>query len=172
MLKLFGILLIVAAGSGIGFSQSFALTRREKALRQLHRMSVLLKGEIQYGNASLWEAFEGAAGKMQGEYRDFLKETARRMQSASCRPFEDIFRECAREKLADAGLSREEEEDLYALGAHLGYLDLAMQIKQLELYQWEVQRSIGELQEQMPGKKKIYQSLGIMGGILLAVLIW
>ena len=26
--------------------------------------------------------------------------------------------------------------------------------------------------EEMPGKKKVYQSLGILGGILLAVLVW
>ena len=47
-----------------------------------------------------------------------------------------------------------------------------MQIRQLDLYEEELRHSIEELQAKLPEMKKICQSLGIMGGILLAVLVW
>ncbi|HJB30051.1 MAG TPA: stage III sporulation protein AB [Candidatus Blautia faecavium] len=172
MLKGAGILLIIAAGAGLGFSQSFALTGRMKALRTLQRLVILLKGEIQYGNTSLHDAFSGAAEKMSGEYGEFLKETAKRMTTSQGQSFGQIFHTCAREKLGHLKLSGEEREAFYSLGYHLGYLDLRMQIRQLDLYEEELRYSIEELQAKLPEMKKICQSLGIMGGILLAVLVW
>ena len=47
-----------------------------------------------------------------------------------------------------------------------------MQLRQLELCEEETLRLLENLRKEMPEKKKIYQSLGIMGGILLAVLLW
>ncbi|HIY19572.1 MAG TPA: stage III sporulation protein AB, partial [Candidatus Blautia avistercoris] len=35
----------------------------------------------------------------------------------------------------------------------------------------ETQQELRELQAAMPARKKVYQSLGIMGGLFLAVLI-
>lgn len=79
MLKLAGLLLIMAAGAGLGFSKSFELTKRAQALDTILRMMVFLKGEIRYGNASLHDAFCGAASKFSGEYASFLQEVAGRM---------------------------------------------------------------------------------------------
>ena len=47
-----------------------------------------------------------------------------------------------------------------------------MQLRQLELCEDEIQRFLEELRKEMPEKKKLYQSLGVLGGIFLAVLLW
>ena len=49
---------------------------------------------------------------------------------------------------------------------------LDMQKKQLEFLEEELGRSRDDLRAEMPAKKKVYQSLGVLGGILLAILIW
>lgn len=172
MLKTAGIFLIIFAGTGLGFCKSMELTRRERALKEILRMVILLKGEIRYGCASLSDAFTGAAGKMAGDYRAFLIYTAKAMGNGTGKPFGEIFRECAEEYLRGLGLGQEEREQLFSLGEHLGYLDISMQMKQLTLYEEELSEHIRTLQEKIPGKKKVYQSLGILGGILLAVLVW
>ena len=135
-------------------------------------MVILLKGEIHYGCASLYDALTGAAEKMTGDYRTFLLHTAKSVQEGKGKPFGELFRECAVEDLSSLELEPEERERFLSLGSHLGYLDLSMQLKQLTAYEEELLRHIEALQEEMPGKKKVYQSLGILGGILLAVLIW
>ena len=134
--------------------------------------SILLKGEIRYGNTSLYDAFTGAAGKLEGKYRDFFLLTAREMQRQKGESFGEIFRKCAEECLVAEELTGEEREKLYSLGRCLGYLGLEMQMKQLELMEEDIRLSFQELQKRLPERKKMYQNLGILLGILLAVIVW
>lgn len=170
MLKAAGLLLMVAAGTGYGFSKSMELTRREQALRQFWQMAIYLKGEIRHGNASLYDAFMETGRKMPDPYGEFLRQTAQKMKSRAGLRLGKLFCLCAEEYLSDLPIVKEEREAFLSLGTHLGYLDLTMQIKQLELYEREAEYSIEKLQAELPAKKKAYQSLGILGGLMLAVL--
>lgn len=170
MLKAVGLILIITAGTGLGFSRCHALAEREKNLKAILRMVILLKGEISYGHSSLHDAFAMASEKLQGKFGEFLKETSLRMMDSPGMRFGEIFRECAQKKLQPLYLTKEEEETLLSFGEHLGYLDLNMQLRQLELFEKELVFWIENLQTEIPEKKKIFQSLGIMGGILLAIL--
>lgn len=172
MLKIIGMILMVTAGIGIGYEKSRVLSRREKVLESLLHMETLLKGEIRCSNASLYDAFCEMGEKLTGEYGEFLKETAVQMRNQTGEPFGEIFRRCAEKREFLQVLSLEEREGFLSLGEHLGYLDKEMQLRQLDLYEEELIRLIGRLRAEMPEKKKIYQSLGILGGILLAVLVW
>lgn len=172
MLKTAGILLILISSAGLGFRESCRLTCREKTLEMLLRMSVLLKAEIRCQNASLPEAFRGAGRKLPGIWGEFLLETARRAEECPGIRFGEIFRQCAGGKMGQLPLSEEEKTAFFALGENLGYLDMEMQMKQLELYETELLRYLETLRSEIPAKKKMYQSLGVLGGILLAVLVW
>lgn len=172
MLKAAGLVLIIIAGTGIGFSKSLELTYRERALGTILRMVICLKGEIRCGNASLHDAFCGAARKLPGVYGEFLRDTACELQKNTGCPFNEIFRMCAKRHLGELSLTKEEQEKLFSLGEHLGYLDLDMQMRQLEIYERDLEQDIDRLRLDMPGRKKAYQSLGILGGVLLAVLVW
>ena len=68
--------MILLSGAGLGFNKSRELGNRKKHLEMLMRMIILLKGEIRYGNTSLYDAFTGAAGKLEGKYREFFLNTA------------------------------------------------------------------------------------------------
>ena len=172
MLKSAGILLILLSGAGLGYSKSRELTFREKNLRIFLQMLTFLKGEIRCGNLSLPEAFRETAGKLPEMYGELLREIAGRLKQSPGQPLGDVFRQCAGKRLGELPLSREEQELIFSLGGRLGYLDREMQLRQLELCEEETLRFLEELSKEMPEKKKIYQSLGIMGGILLAVLLW
>lgn len=69
--------MILLSGAGLGFNKSRELGNRKKHLEMLMRMIILLKGEIRYGNTSLYDAFTGAAGKLEGKYREFFFEYSR-----------------------------------------------------------------------------------------------
>ena len=142
-MKTAGIILILFSGTGLGLCKSMELTARLKILEKLAQLLLLLKGEIRCTGATLEDAFLDAAAKMPGEYRLFLKETAGWLQQRSGITFDEIFRECAVRLLPLYRLSEEE----------LGY-------------------RIKTLKSAMPKQQKTYQSMGILGGILLAVLLW
>ena len=54
----------------------------------------------------------------------------------------------------------------------MGYLDRETEVRQLELYEEELKRHIEEIHITIPSKKKIYRTLGIMGGFLMVILLW
>ena len=66
----------------------------------------------------------------------------------------------------------EEDWDLFlqTLG-HLGYLDARMQIRLLENGRAELAAREEKLQHQLPEQKKVWQSLGILGGAFLVVIL-
>ena len=154
--------MILLSGAGLGFNKSRELGNRKKHLEMLMRMIILLKGEIRYGNTSLYDAFTGAAGKLEGKYREFFLNTAEEIK---------IFRNCARASLDDQNFTREEKEKIFSLGERLGYLGMDMQLRQLQLLEEDLENEIQELNKDLKEKKKLYQSLGILLGILLAVLV-
>ena len=76
------------------------------------------------------------------------------------------------EYLRENALSAEEKERIAQLGERLGYLDREMQLRQLSLYESEFERMIQKAKETAPAKKKLYHSLGVFGGAMLAILFW
>ena len=148
------------------------LASRLKLLEKLVQILLLLKGEIRCTGAALEDAFLDVAAKMQGEYREFLEEAAGQLGKRPGITFDAIFRECAVRILPLERLSAEERECFLSLGEKLGYLDREMQVAQLTLLEEELSGRIKALRSDMPRKQKTYQSMGILGGILLAVLLW
>ena len=172
MQKSVGVLLIIFSCAGLGFGQSLRLTGRLRTLEMMKRMIVLLSGESRFGNASLCSAFYEAGGKLKEPFGSFLGEVSGKLSSLGGRNFESVYRECAQNYMKLLNIQKEEEELFFSLGSRLGYLDLEMQMKELLLYEEELTRRTEELRREMPAKKKVYESLGILGGILLAVLVW
>ena len=162
---------MVISGAGFGLALSGELSRRKRHLEKLLQMTILLKGEIRYGNTSLYDAFTGAAGKLEGKYREFFLNTAEEIKKKKGKPFGEIFRNCARASLDDQNFTREEKEKIFSLGERLGYLGMDMQLRQLQLLEEDLENEIQELNKDLKEKKKLYQSLGILLGILLAVLV-
>ena len=164
--------MIILAGAGLGYSKSRELSKREKSLQQLLTLSICLKGEIRYGNSTLGEAFWGLAGRLQEPYRCLAWKIAEKIKSSEGISLEKILTEQFTEKHEKFHLTEEEQEFLVSLGTRLGYLDREVQLRQMELYEEQLKLHIQEVHEGIPEKKKIYQSLGIMGGVFLAVLLW
>ena len=172
MLKILGIILIVTAGAGLGLESSGELSERERALKEILQMIRWLKGAIISSHASLPEAFQEVSERMQESFSLLLKQTSENIRKSPGVKLEELYRTCAEETLGNLPLSRQERNLFLSMGSALGYLDMDMQKKQLEFYEGEFLRLLEELRAEMPAKKKICQSLGIMGGILLAILVW
>jgi len=171
-LKTAGIILILFSGAGLGLCKSMEVTARLKILEKLVQILLLLKGEIRCTGATLEDAFLDVAAKMPGIYRKFLEEMAAQLQRRPGITFTGIFRECALRNLPLQKISKEERECFLSLGEKLGYLDKEMQVAQLTLLEEELSTRMKTLKSEAPKMQKVYQSMGVLGGILLAVLMW
>ena len=152
MYRIVGCILVVAAGAGMGFSGSMRLSEQIRILEKLLQMVICLKGEIRCGNASLPDAFYGAAGRMNGKYREFLISAADRMKAGTGEKLSQICRECAESALKKSAYPW--ERTLFSFGEYLGYMDLEMQMRQLSLYENNLEAEILKRKAEVSGKKK------------------
>lgn len=172
MLKIAGILMIFIAGTGMGTAKSMELTKREQNLKKFLWLTSCLKGAVRCGSICFPEAFLEISGKFDGMYREFLQNLADRLKSQEGQTLGQIFRDCARKHFRNAGFSAEEMELIASLGDRLGYLDREMQLRQMEIFEEELCKRLDFLAGELPEKKKLCRSLGILGGIFLGVLLW
>ena len=169
MIKVIGICLVIGASSGIGYLMSLSLTKRHQQLKTIRRLLLFLKGEISYGKSTLPEALDQIGQKLPEPFHLFLTEVARKACQYDGRTFQELFAEGVDEHLSSSSLTPKDKESLKQIGQYLGYLDIAMQISTLELYQQELELELKEIEATIPAKKRIYQSLGVMGGLFLAI---
>lgn len=171
MLKMVGILCICAACASMGFLKSYQLGKRMKELKQLHHIFMLIGGKIEFGGEPLPEVLEDISEKTKEPFMGFLMQTADRLRTYSGNTFADVFAESMKEKLGDCCLTIEDKKELQNAGEMLGYLDKRMQIQAIETYLKGLELAMEDLHEVLPKQKKLYQSLGVMGGLLLGILL-
>ena len=158
MLKLVGAVLIIFASAGLGYLKSRELMLHEKNLEEFLQVILCLKGDT--------------ACRCRGRYEEFLERVAACIEANTEEKLSIIFQNCTENYLTDLKLDEDERRKISLLGEKLGYLDREMQIRQLELYETDFLYLLQNLRKDKEEKKKIYRSLGAMGGILLAILFW
>ena len=82
-----------------------------------------------------------------------------------------IFRENAEKYLKNSELTQKDFEEFVQLGEYLGYLDTDMQKNTTQWYLQQLKTEIDILAGEIPVKKKLYRSLGVLSGIFLAILL-
>ena len=95
---------------------------------------------------------------------------ARDMRTESEDRFEDMWNREIDGYLKGAGLSENELLGLKQLGEQLGVSDLELQIRFLELYQQQLTLHMEELREGMGIRVRLCHCLGVMSGVLIAIL--
>ena len=171
MLKLTGSLMVTCSCGALGLWKAAQWKEHLGMLEQLRKMLVLLKGEILYAHAPLGEAFGNVGRKAEGVLARLFLGVEERIGRQQGELFYVIWREETEACREDMLLSEREMEELIAFGEHLGYLDLEMQEHTIALYLEQLELRIRESQEAARTKQKLYQSLGVAGGIFLVILL-
>lgn len=170
MLRAAALAAVGIACTAIGLRMGAELLERVRSLRELERLMIMLKREIQYARAPLEEAFGEIAQRCAGPFSCFFAEAARAMELREGRSMEEIFRECAG-VFEGTGLSGEDVEHFVRMGGRLGYLDGEMQVRTIQFYQEELTQERQDAEEEYRQRAKIYRYLGFLGGCFLILLL-
>lgn len=172
MLRWIGVCCIILGSTGVGMSCAGELELRIAELRQLQQLMILLKGQIRYMHQPLPDAFWRLSEKASAPFSDFFAETAKGMESRQGESAEDIWRQKLRLCARKLHMTRQEIRELEKLGAILGYLDVEMQVGVLDYYLEQLRLSSEQAQEAVRSRKRLYQYMGMLGGIALSILIF
>lgn len=170
-LKIMGCVFCLSAAMTVGFLKAEELKIRVRRLEELKRMMVLLQGEFRFHRATLSEAFENVASRVEAPFRDFLTETARKLSDGTQGSFRKIWTEMSEKLLSADGFQKEDQGLLELLGNSLGYLDLTMQMETLKLSMEQTEEALCGAKERLETRGKLYRTMGVTVGALLALLI-
>lgn len=169
-MKITGCILIVTGTSGYGFWMAARYGERLKMLEQLRQMIFLLKGQIIYANAPLEEAFEAVGNRTEGALSELFYRVAGRIREQQGEPFVQIWKEEI-DGLGPEALTQKDRLALAGMGEHLGFMDRDMQERNLLLFLEQLDLEIQGLRAHKQERTRLYTSLGVMGGLFLAILL-
>lgn len=171
MFKIVGAILVIFSSSAMGLYLSNELKTRIVDLKELKKILLLLRGDIQYANTPLPEAVQALSRRHDGKFKGFLENISQRLLKLRGESFGVIWKEGVEKDLTHTSFSKEDYALLNQLGENLGYLDKNMQIGTLDLYLEQIEETINSLSQSVKDKTYLYNSLGIMGGIFITIIL-
>jgi stage III sporulation protein AB len=174
MLKLIGILLILFAGTMIGFVQAARYAARPRQIRQLLHALQRLETEIGYGQTPLPEALSRIAGIVQPPLASLFDAISRSLRSESFGSGNTV-RECWEKEVAlhwpSTAMNKPEKEALLRLGATLGGSGREDQLKHIRLATIQLHDEESSARDDQHRYEKLSRSLGMLGAALVIILM-
>lgn len=170
-IKMIGCLFYFGAAATIGFLKAEELRTRVRRLEELKRMLMLLEGEFRFHRATLSEAFENVSVRLEEPFAHFLKEIAEKMEEGKKGSFDEVWDEMSEKLLRGEGFQKEDGQLFELLRSSLGYLDLTMQLETLRLVAAQTENALGKARELLETRGRLYRTMGVTVGALLALLI-
>lgn len=170
-LKVVGCILIIGSCTGMGCLFGSEIKRRMEDLKAAKSVAILLRGDIRYAQTALPEALENAAKRHEGRMAPFLKRVSGELKQYSGTSLKEIWVRAVNEELKNTSFTKKDRECLMQLGEQLGYLDKNMQMNTIDLYITQVEELMKDISSDAKQKIHLYQSLGVLFGIFVIILI-
>ncbi|RKJ52309.1 hypothetical protein D7X25_15520 [bacterium 1XD42-8] len=170
MLKLFGIICIMAGSAGMGYLQGREWKGRLNQWKIMKKMCLLIRSEIQYKGLPLPEAFISTAGKIPSPFQEMLKEVEEKMEERKGAHLPEIWREAVKKFMRKTSLNRQDIERLCTFGEQVGYFDKEVQMSAIDWYVEELEKDIAQNEKTIGQKVHMCHCLGILGGLFLTIL--
>lgn len=171
MLKFAGAALVLIATTGFGITFASDLQRRIAQLRYLKKIMLMLRGEIKYAKAPLPEAFRSIGRRVKPPFSDFLKVVAEELSGLQGKTFQEVWESAVAGCLEETRLTKGDKSCLIKLGENFGYLDEDMQLGTIDLYLEQLELEIGQAEQSVESKSRVYHCLGVLGGLFAVILI-
>lgn len=138
---------------------------------EFKRVLTLLKGEIRYGITPIGDACNHVAGKTEGKLKEFLYAVGYDTKKKEKESFTMIWQDAAQAYLPKSYFEPGEWKQIMTIGSGIGYLDVAMQLKTFDLLLEQVERSLDNARLKQEKDGKLYQTLGVGIGLMLAIVL-
>lgn len=157
--------MIIGASSGIGFTKSNDLQSHLNEMEEMKKLFYLLRSELQYTRAPFAETFYKISSKTKSPYKEWFSKLSQRLSAKTRGSFWEIWSLSIEEDLQGSNLKEDELEELKNVGKNLEYME------SLNLYIEQLEYKITNTREAYRSKRKLCQSMGVMGGIFLVILL-
>lgn len=169
-MKYVGFLLLFAGSSGLGMAFAEDYIQRIAVLEAIQNMLVFLCDRIKTENDTLPEAFFYTAQRLEGRWSQFLRGLYEEAQKQTGIALEVIWKE--KSEILREDMQPEDFEQFQSAMKQTGFGTASGQFMALDDYRKKVEKTVCELEAEKKEKCKLYQTLGVMCGILMIVILW
>lgn len=170
-LKVAGSVLIILATTLTGYGLGLEQQRLLEEQRYLRQIVFLIRGEIRYAKTPLAEVFGHVGHRIKEPYQSWFLSLEKELRGRSGSTFQELWEQTMKAHLVCPPLKQEDLEQLCALGQSLGYLDTQMQLHTLDLYLERLELAAEHTKDGLTARKRLYNYLGVMSGIFIAVVL-
>lgn len=169
--KVVGCILIILSSTLMGFYFGNELKSRIKDMKELKKLIILLRGDIRFGSTPLPEAISSIARRHDGCFKGFFTRASEKLNERSGNTFSQVWKEAVENELFSTSLNKKDKSQLIQFGENLGYLDKEMQMNTLELFLTQMEDELQDLTKTAKEKSYLYNTLGIMAGIFISIIM-
>ena len=170
-MKVIGSVFIIGATTLLGCRIAIDMDSAYGELKYIRQILYMLQSEIRYSRSFLGEAFMEISKTAREPYGAWMRQLSYRMEHKNSGTFDKMWRETIQEYLIDLKIPAQELKRLKDLGQYLGSADTQMQVRHIELFEEQLETTMKEMKEGLHTKKRLCHCLGVMSGILLAILL-
>lgn len=169
-MRILGGIIFLMGTMGFGIYQAVSYEEAIAMLKQAADMLRYLIAQIQTENASLPESICKVSSRMDGVIGKILQDIQKRNNQNDGKPLYQIWQE---EMMQLNGYLPAGELDLLVhLFDQTGFYDTKAQLQRLQLNLESMTEEIRLREEQKEKRCRLYQSLGLMVGIFVIILLW
>jgi stage III sporulation protein AB len=160
------------AATWIGFQLARRVAERPRQIRQLRAALALLETEIRYGSCPLDEACEGIGERQRGPVGRLFKVFADRLRAGDGASTAECLEQAVKEVWRETVLGTAEKQILLRLGHALGASDRTDQLQHLALAKTTLDAEEAAARDEQARVEKMYQTMGILAGALIVILLY
>ncbi|MGN0290541.1 MAG: stage III sporulation protein AB [Lachnospiraceae bacterium] len=171
MLKIVGSMLILTASVGGCLSYMNRFKEQERQLLIIKELLIILEKQLEYIRLPLAEIVEEMAKKAGAPFKLPLMEFTKELSKHRTEDVEALWKESLNNHKEEFCLSREEFGILLDIGRLLEPTDSRSQVASVELYKNRVDEKIQKIWAERGDKQKVYQSVCLLGGLVLIIVL-
>lgn len=171
MIKLLGAVLILFAGTMIGFQQAARFAERPRQLRQLAHALQRLETEIGYGHTPLPEALERTAEVSPAPLSELFRTAASGVWQSDEITFRESWEQAVNQQWPHTSMRAGEQAVMLRLGSTLGISDKEDQMKHLRLALLQLKAEEDAAKDDQGRYEKMWKSLGVLIAVLVVILM-
>ena len=171
MLKLIGSVLILIASVGMAYSIQNELKQHQKRLFELRSLLTKIFWEMNYSMRPVEMVLLYQMDTQDEVLNEILQEIGECLMKKEAKSGEDIWQEIFRKHRRKLGLKTEESELIEQAGRAFFGKSVEENQKVLSLYQERLDFLVEVEQKERKEKQKVYQTVCVMSGLVLIILL-
>ncbi len=166
ILKYIDLILIVVVSSYIGISKSKKFSKRVLELKNLKNSLNIFKTKIEFTYEPIREIFLEISKIVYDDKENIFKIFCdnKNVENITVSWNESV-------QSLNSNLSFEDKEIISMLGKMLGKTDKSGQISEIELVSNFLDKQINDAEEMKTKNEKLYKTLGVLGGLTIAIIL-